>query len=238
MFQRVACYLEGFSRALSVWQKNRCHGGAWSGCQKNLRLLNHAIHLLDSDLWGVVGHLGSEEKMILRCKLRGGPFIAKFDIFDIWLRLVERNAVEGFCGWLSDHTTEEVSRTVYFPNYSILLPVVQRTSELTDFTESQWQQIDFEFLDIKAESLNRQALEFLPELPSEYPINTEKYTGLEKPFYNKVIVVPQQEEELIEIVEKARKNIAEFRTAVDTLRDTLIIQANGESEKFLKVLLK
>lgn len=236
MFQRIAYYLGEFSRILGVWQKDKCHGAAWSGCQGNLRRLNHAMRLLDSDLWRVVGGLGSDKQMILRCKLRGGPFVTKFDIFDIWLGLIERNAVDCFCGWRSDHTGEEVSRTLYIPNYSIILPVVQRTSELADYSKSQWRQIDFEFLSLEAEDLNRQALEFLPELPPEYPIDTERYTRLGKSFYTKVIPVPRQEQELIEIIDEAQRNVAEFYATINTLRDVLIAQANGEMEKVLKVL--
>lgn len=236
LFQRLTHHVEGFSRVLAVWQKDRCHGGAWSGCQGSLRLINHAMHLLDEDLWRVVGSLSSEEKMILRCKLRGGPIITKFDIFDIWMGIIERNAVEHFCGWLSNHSGQEVSRTIYIPEYSLLLPTVQRTSELNDFTQSGWRQIDFDFLGVIDEKLNRQALTFLPELPPELPLNSEEYTRLGKSAYSKALVVPQQEQELIEIINGIQRDVAVFRLTVNKLRDTLIAQMQNEPEKLFKVL--
>lgn len=236
LLHRLARYLEGFSRVLVVWQKDRCHGAAWSGCQGNLRLINHVMHLLNKDLWEVIGPLDSDEKMILRGKLRGGPLLAKFDVFDIWVKIIEWNAVDSFCGWLSDHSGREVTRTVYIPNYSLLLPIIKRTSELTDFTQSQWQQIDFEFLGAIAENLNRQALTFLPELPLELPINSEKRTGLGKSAYTRAITVPQQEQELIEIINGVEREVTEFRLAVNNLRDALIVQVIHEPEKLLAVL--
>jgi hypothetical protein len=236
LFRRLDHYLEGFSRGLAMWQRDRGHGGAWSGCQGSLRLINHVMHLLDSDLWQVNGPLASEEKMILRCKLRGGPIIAKFDIFDIWVGVIEQNAVEYFCDWVSDHSGQEVTRTVYIPNHSLLIPAVKLTSELTDFTQSQWRQIDFDFLGAIDEDLNRQALTFLPELPPEFPINTEEHTRRVRSFYAKAIIVPQQEQELIEIINEIQRDVAKFRITVNNLRDALIAQATNEPERLLKVL--
>lgn len=243
LFSRLVYYLDGFSRVLAVWQKDRCEGGAWSGCQGDLRLINHVMHLLDSDLWEAVGPLASEKKLILRCKLRGGPIIAKFDIFDIWMGIIEQNAVEHFCGWVSDHSGQEVTRTVYIPNYSLLLPTVKWTSELTDFTQSQWRQIDFDFLGAVDAGLNHKALTFLPEFPPEFPIDKEKHTrqgrgvhALERSAYTKAITVPQQEQELIEIINGIQRDIAEFRVMVNSLRDALITQATNEPEKLFKVL--
>lgn len=236
LFQRLTYYLEEFSRILTFWQRNRCEGGAWSGCQARLRLINHVMHLLDENLWRVIGSLSSEEKMILRSKLRGGPIMAKFDIFDIWIEIIGRNAVEHYCGWLSDHRGQEVSRTIYIPNYSLLLPSVQRTSELTDFSQSQWQQIWFDRLGIIDENLNRQALTFLPELPAENPINSNKYARLEKSVYARAITVPQQEQELIEIINGIQKDVAIFRLTVNKLRDAMIAQMQNDPEKLFKML--
>jgi len=237
LFHRVSQYLKEFSRILAVWQKDRCHGAAWSGCQGSLRLINNVMHLLDADLWRIIGLLASEEKMILRGKLRGGPIITKFDVFDIWMGIIERNAVERFCGWLSDHSGKEVSRTVYIPNYSLLLLDVQRTSGLADFTQSHWwPQIDFDFLGAIAENLNRQALTFLPELPPELPINSEEYTRLGKLSYSKAIIVPEQELELIEIINEIQREISEFQITVNSLRDALIAQAINDPEKLFKAL--
>jgi hypothetical protein len=236
LFSRIAYYLDGFSRVLAVWQKDRCHGSAWSGCQGSLRLINHVMHLLDSDLWQVIGLLASEEEMILRGKLRGGPIMTKFDVFDIWVGLIKRNAIEHFCGWISDHSSQEVTRTVYIPNYSLLLPTVKLTSELTDFTQSQWRQIWFELLDRIDENLNRRALTFLPELPPELPINSKEYTRLGKSVYTRAIIIPQQEQELIEIINEVQRDVAEFQITVNSLRDTLIAQVTNEPEKLLKVL--
>jgi hypothetical protein len=193
LFNRMTSYLEEFSHELTVWQKDRCHGRAWSECQEELLLINYVMHLLDADLKKIIGPLDSEKKAILRSKIRGGPIISKQDIFHIWMEIIERNAVEYFCGWVSDHRGKEVTRTVYFPNYSLLLPSVQRTSDLSDFNQSRWRQIIwFEYFDAIDEKLNYQSLTFLPEFPAEFPINGDKPALLKKKFIARQLLYPSK----------------------------------------------
>jgi len=238
LINRMTSYLEEFSAELAVWQKDRCHGGAWSDCQRDLQLINHAMHLLDADLIKISGPLDSEEKAILRSKIRGGPIISKpVDTFDIWVKIIEQNAVDYFCGWVSDHSGQEVIRTIYIPKYSLLLPNVRRTSELSDFNQSQWRlQLSFEHLNAIGEKLNYQAMTLLPELPAELPIDSEKPALLKNSFYAKRIIVPKEEQELIEIINGIQRQVAEFRGVINSLRDVLIAQTINEPEKIIKLL--
>lgn len=234
LLDRIALDFERFSETLTFWQQRVCEGGAWSGVQGRINAIDHALYLLGEDLNDLIGVFRSEEDGIKRCKFRGGPILSKFDVFDIWRQIIHRNAVDKFSGWISDHNGKQVKRTVYIPNYSLLLPTVRRTSQLDNLSHSQWMQVDFEFLDTIAPDLNRRALTFLPELPVEFPINSQQFTRLAKPAYNKMIEVPAQDQELIQIIEIAAHSIAEFRDVVQELREELMTQGKNAPEKLMK----
>ena len=235
LLDRVASNFERFSKVLVWWQQHACEGGAWSGAHRCLIAIDHALYLIGEDLIELIGIFQTDEYGIKRCKLRGGPAISKFDVFDIWAGIVHRNAVDRFSGWISDHSGAQVKRTIYIPNYSLLLPVVQRTSELGDISQSRWQQIDFEYLDQVAPKLNRRALTFLPEFPPEFPIDRQEFSRLATPAYAQVIRIPTQDQELIQIIEIARQSISGFRIATHELRDGLLAQSKNVPEKLANV---
>jgi hypothetical protein len=234
LLDRITFNFEKFSEILVYWQQHVCEGGAWSGAQGRIGTIDHTLHLLGEDLNDLIGVYRSDEEGIKRCKFRGGPVLSKFDVFDIWAQIIRRNAVDRFSGWISDHSGKQVKRTIYIPNYSLLLPTIQRTSQLGDVSQSQWIQVDFEFLDKIAPDLNRQALSFLPELPPEFPINSQEFNRLAKPAYAKMIEVPSRDQELILLIEIAQHSIAGFRSVVQELRDELVTQGMNAPEKLLK----
>lgn len=234
LLDRLVLNFERFSEDLSYWQQHACEGGAWAGAHGRIGVIDHALHLLGEDLNDLIGVFRSVENGIKRCQFRGGPALSKFDVFDIWEQIIHRNAVDRFSGWISDHSGEHVKRTIYIPNYSLLLPTVQRTSQLGDISQSQWMQVDFEYLDTTAPDLNRRALTFLPELPPEFPINSQEFNRLAKPAYAKMIEVPSQDQELIQTIETVRHSISGFRIAIHELRDELVAQSKNAPEKLLK----
>jgi len=232
LLDRIAHNLDRFAQVLIFWQQHTCEGGAWAGAHECISIIDHILHILGNDL----NNLISSQKLeagINRCKFRGGPALSKFDVFDVWTQIVHRNAVERFCGWVSDHSGNHVRRTIYIPNYSLLLPTFERTSQLSDTSKSQWKQIDFDCLEVIAADLNQRALSFLPELPPEFPINGQEFNRLAKPTYAQIIKVPAQEQEIIEIVARIQNSISSFRVTTNELRDELVGQGKNTPEKLL-----
>ena len=94
LLDRITLNFERFSEVLVYWQKHACEGGAWSGAHGRIGAIDHTLYLLGEDLNDLIGINRAEEEGIKRCKFRGGPFLSKFDVFDIWAQIVHRNAVE------------------------------------------------------------------------------------------------------------------------------------------------
>lgn len=241
LFARIARDLNDFADALLVWQERSFHGRPWSAAQMSVTEIDHILYVLGTDLYGLIGRSESAESLVTYCKLRGGPSSSpKFDVFDIWQRIVHRNAAECFSGWVTDRSSAQIETTIYIPSYSLLLPLVCRTSQLGDLSESQWQMINFEpafhLLHPDLENLDHLAQTFLPEPPAEFPITSKEYIRLETPRYAKAIVVPSQKQEMAEVIEVARSCVLRFQAVVDDLRSAIVDEAENSHRKFSEVL--
>ncbi len=231
-------YLERFAGVLGVWQRDSFHGRAWGGAQVLMVNIDHTFALLGDGLKASIVLRHPHEEHDLRCKFRGGPSLTKFDVFDIWEKIIDLNAVDNFCGWVSDHSGKQVKRTIYIPNYSLLLPAPQRTSQVGNPRTSQyWGRIDFDWLDtVGSSELNHRALTFLPELPPEFPIESQEFNRLTRATYAKVIETPADEGEMTQIIQNIQQAVATFRPVVDSLRNELVTQGQKQPEKLLNAL--
>lgn len=239
LIARTTHYLEEFSRVIGLWQDDAFHGKAWSGATTLLENLDRTFALLGEDLYEMIWlHRSQQDQELLRCKLRGGPSMTIADVFDIWKRILHRNAVDHFCGWVSDHSGQQVKRTIYIPNYSLLLPHVQRTSQIADLKASQNRgPVDLDLLDtIGPRELNYRALTFLPELPPEFPIDSPKPHSLAKSTYAKVIDTPAEAGEMAKIIRQIQQNVTTFRPTVEHLYNALISYAQQQPDKLLSAL--
>lgn len=239
LIARIIHYLEEFSRVLGLWQNDALHGSAWAGATRLLGNLERTFALLGEDLYEMIWlHRPHQDQSLLRCKLRGGPSMTNSDVLDIWKRILHRNANDHFCDWVSDHSGQQVKRTLYIPNYSLLLPLVQRTSQIADLKTSQNRgPVDLDLLDvIGPRELNYRALTFLPELPPEFPIDGPKPHFFTRSTYAKVIETPAKAGEMTKIIRQIQQNVTAFRPAVDHLCNALIDHARQQPDKLLRAL--
>lgn len=244
LLRRIADNFERFGQVLPLWQQSEYYGGHWSKCQNYISLANHALHLLDQDFADIIfpqtfkdGRYATtfEESERLYFIFYGGPPLPKFKVFDIWKNLIKINATENFCGWIRNKRRPQWQKTIFIPNYSLLLPSVQRTSELTDLKQSYWQyNVDFDYLQRRFPTYD--GLDYLPELPPKFPIESQERTLLERPEYAVIVVVPQQDQVVSEIIKTIQKDTATFRVTISNLRQVLITQAKHHPESFFKVL--
>lgn len=244
LLRRIADNFERFAQVLPLWQQSEYHGSHWSRCQNYISLANHVLHLLDQDLTDIIftrtfkdGRyaITLEEAERLSFIFRGGPRLPKFSVFDIWGMIVNVNATENFCGWIRDKRGPQWQKTIFVPNYSLLLPSVQRISELTELKQSYWQyNVDFDYLQRRFPTYD--GLDYLPELPPKFPIESQERTLLGRPEYAVTIIVPQQDQGMTEIIKTIQKDTATFHLTIRDLRQALITQANNSPERFFKAL--
>ncbi|AFZ13040.1 hypothetical protein Cri9333_2165 [Crinalium epipsammum PCC 9333] len=230
LIKRLDQKMNKFVSILNFWQQDFYYGGDWSEAHSQLDKIYAIMDLLGEDLQKLIDipnlKLGSEKHQLLRYKLRGYIYLSKTDIFEIWIRIIQNNINGKFCGWIRHYPQTEV-KTLFFPEYSILLPNVKRTSEINDVSQSQWIKEELWAINYFPNELPTwywQTLKFLPEFPPKFPIQMQGYTCLNNVTnYALMIEVPKQEELMTGIIKATEKSAFNLHQSVNQFKHKLQI---------------
>ena len=253
LINRINLTLDKFIDVIEVWQRDFYHGAAWSGSHFCISTLHNLMVLINNDLRHLIDLICSQNsptspelRNLLNYQFLGDPYCSKVDVFDIWMRIIKRNANDRFCGWISHYSDTEGKtldvygktnyflplverRTLFIPNYSLLLLEVKATSSLENLSQSQWAKN----INIYGQTLPEwqgYALKFLPEFPPKFPIEMEGYTSLKDNHYALMIEVPRQEEIVTNIITSIKKDIAAFYQPCRRFKNTLQIAIQDRIE--------
>jgi hypothetical protein len=218
---RIHECLEKFSECLVVWKQHGYHGSDWSMCQNCIRQINIAFQLINYDLRAIIelADLGLGRELY-------GYIHTKISVFGIWTELVERNAKENFCGWKSDYSGQTWNKTIFIPDYSLIISDVRRTSELADLSSSVW---NSPYLSI--DGVDRSLLNCLPELPVATEICAD---NVSVPSYCKIVVVPDEEREIDKIINLTQERANDLHKMLKELSQLLLKFAGGDASRFLR----
>ncbi len=221
---RIHDYLERFTVGLKNWKASRYYGREWSGCQHCISQLAHILAILEDDLDNII----ALDDFDLSCDIKGYLNV-KRNVFQIWRDIVVSNSNGLFCGWHSDYSGTTWKKTIYIPNYSLILSQIRPTSELSDIAGSYW---SAHLIDLRTDDLSNTSLQFLPELSPD-KIEPSECDAMVK-HYCKAIVLPDEEEEIERIIEITRSKVEELRILLKKLGDMIKRFAGDNSAVFLK----
>lgn len=218
-------YLDKFSNGLEKWKEGFYYGGDWSQCQDCIEKLVHVLAVIEDDIDNII----ALEDFELSRNLKGYLHM-KQSVFRIWKDIITENSEEYFCGWRSDYTKSDKKKTVFIPNYSLILSDVQATSELENLEESHWRR-DLEESTFQSASENEKMslLKFLPEIPHT---KNNPVENIMVPHYCKVIVLPEETKEIDRIINTTRKKIEELHSILAKLAGIIKNFAGGNASVF------
>ncbi len=253
LLKRVQTHLDRFANTLIAWQTSFYHGSRWSAFHLHLEKLRRILVLLNDDLSGLIYHQNPQRdrdtEIYLGYQLRGTLPGDRADessksVFGVWLDILHQNQQGRLCGWVSNYSQTQgqtldafgkpiffpdvTDRLIFIPPYSLLLPTITLTADLSDRNQSHWRRnIQPDLLYVKLsesqEQLLTDLLQFLPEFPPDFPIELppQEISNLNGTRYAVMLQVPQQNAEMEQLITAIAEDVARCRTALTDLAETI-----------------